>query len=307
VDPLRRALSDLHLDVLLPILAGLAALAFAVLAARTRHTRARLRGLASRAHALDHATPPPEAHGKDEVAALARQLHAAQARLAEERAAREAFLLRALDEVRRPLGLLSTSLELALRRRPEVPELTAAVQDAQREADRIARLAGRLATLQTLGRTAQRTAIDLAPLARSVYQLALPQATRAGLELTLAAPQSFPVSGDGALLSLAMTELIDNALKAARFGGHVSLELSREGASWRVAVRDDGPGIPAERREQVFEPLSHGASGVGAPALGLALVREIARAHGGRAVLVPTEGRGALVALEWPAAVAVPG
>lgn len=261
-----------HLDLLLA--AGLGAIVALLVAARLRRRRDR-----------------------DE---LARAFQAMERRLHDDRAAREAFTTQALEAVRQPLGLLSTSLDLALRRRPEVPELTAALRDAQREADRISRLATRIATLQGMGRAVARAPMDLAPVAREVYQAALPAATQRGLKLRLEAPESLPMRGDAVALTQALAELVANGVQASRPGGAVVLAIARDGALVHASVRDEGPGIPRERRRQVFEPFGRGAHGWSQASVGLALVREVARAHGGTASVEDTEV-GALVLLELPA------
>lgn len=305
MDGLLPALRASGLDLLLAAAAG-AALALAALGLlRGRRRATRLQRLVARAATLAAGAPPapltsPDAlAGRDDVAELARAFHAMEQRLLEDRAGREAFTARALDALKAPLGLLSTSLDLALRRRPEVPELTAALRDAQREAERIARLATRIATLQGLARGVQRVPMDLAPLARHAYQAALPVATQRGLKLQLDAPASLPLRGDAAALGQALEELLANAVRASRFGGPVVLTAARVGALVRVSVRDEGPGIPRERRKQVFEPFGHGAHAWSPTCTGLAIVREVARAHGGTASAEDVEV-GALVLLELP-------
>jgi two-component system, OmpR family, sensor kinase len=306
VDALWHALRSIGLDLVLAVAAGAGAALLAVQLVRGRRQAARVRGLAERAAALGASDPsaapapgePPR--GKDEVARLARALHATEQRLLEERAARERFLARALDELKRPLGLLATSLDLALHRRPEVPELSAALRDAHREAERIGRLAARIAAVQSAARSVQRAPLDLAAIARAVYQVALPAAAQRGVALELDVPPSLPLQGDAAALTQALAELVGNAIHASRFGGAVVLRLAREADVVRASVSDEGPGIPPERRQAVLEPLSRGPNGWSPAGLGLAIVREIARGHGG-SVTIADRDKGATVALELPA------
>jgi len=309
VDALFRALHATGLELPLGVLAGAVAAVAVTQVLRARRRATRLHLLATRAASLASGpgspgapasgTPAP-ARPPDAEAALSQALHQAGARLEEDRAAREAFLVRALDEVRKPLSLLSTSLDLALRRRPEVPELTAALREARAEAERIARLAARLAQLRTAAASVKRSPLDLAAVARSVWQLAQPAASQKGVSLVLDAPGPATVSGDAALLAQALDELVANALTVSRFGGTVVLRVAREGRAVRATVRDEGPGLAGERREKAFEPFARGAGGYGPAGLGLALVREIARGHGGEARLVEAE-RGTVVVLELPA------
>jgi signal transduction histidine kinase len=273
VEPLLRAVHALGVDRILAVAAGAAAGVALALLGRARRRARRI--------------------------ALTEALQAAEARLLDERAAHRRFLTRALDEVKRPLGLLATSLDLALRRRPEVPELTAALRDAQHEADRIARLSARLVQLQTVAGAVQRAPLDLAAVVRSAWQLAQAPASQRGVTLALDAPGPAPVAGDAALLAQALDELLANALRASRFGGTVTLAVERRGEVVRATVRDEGPGIPPERRLACFEPLGRGPNGWSPAGLGLALAREIARGHGGTLTLGEAE-RGAALVLELP-------
>jgi signal transduction histidine kinase len=307
VDALLRALHASGLALPLGALAGAAAMAV-LQVLRARRRAARLQALAAQAAALAGGAAGPEepapgaaARPSGAEAALARALQRAAGRLEEDRAAREAFLLRALDELKRPLALLSTSLDLALRRRAEVPELSAALREARAEAERIARLAARLAQLRTAAAAVRRSPLDLAAVARSVWQLAQPAAAQKGVSLLLDAPGPAPLPGDAALLAQALDELVANALAASRFGGTVVLRVAREGAAVVASVRDEGPGLTAEQRARAFEPFARGAGGFGPAGLGLALVREIARGHGGEARLGEAP-KGTAVVLELPAA-----
>jgi signal transduction histidine kinase len=92
---------------------------------------------------------------------------------------------------------------------------------------------------------------------------------------------------DSAQLARALDNLIVNALRHAPPGGHVTVRATgarwTEGERLRLEVMDDGPGVSAAERERIFEPFVTGRpDGSG---LGLAVVREIASAHGGRAYL----------------------
>lgn len=273
--------------------------------ARGRRHADRLRRLSSRAAHLASGLParaltsPDVLAGRDDLADLVRAFHAMEQRLLEDRVAREGLFVRALEELKRPLGLLATSLELALRRRAEVPELSAALRGAQQEAERIARLSGRIATLGAIARAVQRVPMDLAVVARQVYQEALPEAQQRGVKLRLEAPQALPLRGDAAALHQALAELTGNAIQASRAGGVVRLTLVREGALLRAAVHDEGPGIPRERRKQVFEPFNRGPHGWSPAGMGLAIAREVARGHGGVARAEDQEV-GACLVLELP-------
>jgi signal transduction histidine kinase len=115
------------------------------------------------------------------------------------------------------------------------------------------------------------------------------------IDLSLGAPEDVLLDAD------ALTQIVDNLLsnveKYAAQGGQVRVATRLEGARLVLTVADQGPGIPAEDRERVFAPferlqdaLTEGAAGTG---IGLAIVRELARLHGGDARVLPSE-RGAV-------------
>jgi CheY-like chemotaxis protein len=93
-----------------------------------------------------------------------------------------------------------------------------------------------------------------------------------------------------------LTNLLLNAISVTPSGGRVRVEVGGAGGSARFTVRDDGPGIPSDRRDSIFDGVSDRPGGVG---IGLRHARALAQAHGGRLELVPSEG-GACFALVWP-------
>jgi NtrC-family two-component system sensor histidine kinase KinB len=127
--------------------------------------------------------------------------------------------------------------------------------------------------------------------------------------------ESAVVRGDAARLGTVLTNLLTNALKYSPPGGTVSVRLAsgqNAGATdakmLRVAVTDQGPGVPAEFRERVFEKFfrvehqrSGGLNGVRGTGIGLYLCREIIKAHGGSIHCEAGEGTGARFAFQLPA------
>jgi len=97
-----------------------------------------------------------------------------------------------------------------------------------------------------------------------------------------------PVRADARKLHQALFNLVANAVKFSPHGGEVLVEVAQDAAHLRFAIYDQGPGVPAEEQERIFEPLHHAASRYGQEArppgtgLGLPVARRIAEAHGGR-------------------------
>ena len=122
-------------------------------------------------------------------------------------------------------------------------------------------------------------------------------AADARVTLTVGEASSAQAFFDPAQLSRALDNLVLNALRHTPEGGSVTVQATKVGDMLRVDVTDDGPGVPRADRECIFEPFVTGhASGSG---LGLAVVREIAAAHGGRAFYEARQ-KGACFVIEIP-------
>ena len=114
-----------------------------------------------------------------------------------------------------------------------------------------------------------------------------------------------PVEGDGTMLREMLVNLVDNAIRYTRRGGRVTVSVSRAGDLAVLDVEDNGPGIPADEREQVFERFYRvlGTEGDGS-GLGLAIVREVVDGAGGTVALAEADGGGLVVSVRLPVAAA---
>ena len=147
---------------------------------------------------------------------------------------------------------------------------------------------------------------DVVARAVEVYRY---RAEREGMEVSLRLAEGLPpVSLDARAIELGVINLLDNALKYAKDGGHVDVEVGRVGDEVWVRVSDRGPGIEPDEQERIFERFVRGrragdtrARGSG---IGLSLVKHIAEAHGGRVRVrspVTEDGRGSEFEIAIPA------
>jgi signal transduction histidine kinase len=279
---------------------GLALLGLQTLLAR--RLSARVKALTTHVAALregDLSAVPPAPLGGDEIADLSRVVAEATERLRQARAAQDRLVADAAHELRTPLTLMRTSIDVALRRRRGVPELEAALEDARREVDRLARLSTRLLDLAAAGRGGwDRTLGDLRRTAEEAAEAVRPEAEAKGV-LVEVRGEPVPAHYDPSGIRQALDNLLANAIRHSPAGKPVAVELGRDGGVARIAVKDVGPGIPEEERERVFQPFHRSGGHAGAAGLGLAIVREIARGHGGRAY-VGSGQPGAELVLELP-------
>jgi signal transduction histidine kinase len=112
------------------------------------------------------------------------------------------------------------------------------------------------------------------------------------------------VSGDAGMLAELFRNLVTNAIKYTSAGGTIRVFVETEGATWAVVrVVDDGPGIPPEEQERIFEPFYRGVGQREIPGdgLGLTISRRIARNHGGELMVRSAVGKGAEFRVVLPA------
>lgn len=140
---------------------------------------------------------------------------------------------------------------------------------------------------------------DLLELLEDVVRCTAPQAHARSIRLRLSpSPErhSVPIRGHSGHLLRLFTNLVLNGIRHSPEGGTVSLEVSATGRQARVAVADEGPGIPPRARERVFDRFWRGTDRGGQSGLGLAIAQAIARRHGG-ALSVGDSGPGGCVLL----------
>ena len=187
-------------------------------------------------------------------------------------------------DLRTPLSRLRARLERALADTSAGPGQSEAIRAAIGEADRLLATFNALLSIAQLesGAGCDRTEmVDLGEVARSAAELYEPVVEEEGFGLKLAAEPGIKIHGNRHLLSQALANLLDNALKYAGSGA-IDIRVFRRGEQAIVEVADHGPGIPESDREAVLDRFvrlepSRTTPGNG---LGLSLVRAIARRHG---------------------------
>jgi signal transduction histidine kinase len=206
-------------------------------------------------------------------------------------------------DLRTPLARLRARLELSLIDGPEDGAQTEAVRAAIDEADRLLATFNALlniAEAESGARRNQAEPLDLAQTARTAAELYEPVAEEKGCALRLDVEPGIMIRGDRHLLSQAVANLLDNALKYG--GGEVRLSAHQQDGRAALEVSDTGPGIPEDEREAVFDRFvrlepSRSTPGNG---LGLSLVRAVTRLHNGTVALADNHP-GLKVRLEFAA------
>ncbi|HVH01629.1 MAG TPA: HAMP domain-containing sensor histidine kinase [Amaricoccus sp.] len=208
-------------------------------------------------------------------------------------------------DLRTPLGRLVRHLEAAANEEDDPAVRRRRIEQALREAEGVLGTASALLDISRIDAgigAEQFTDVDLGRLAADVAELYEAAAEERGLALKCETAQGLMVSGHDQLLALALSNLVDNALKHAPAGTEIGITAGLLGGQPSLSVGDHGPGIPEADRERALGRFvrldpSRGSPGAG---LGLALVAAVARMHGA-AIELADNHPGLRATLRFPA------
>lgn len=226
-------------------------------------------------------------------------------RLSESFAMQRQFSGNAAHELRTPLAIMQTKLELFAAEHKNLEGDTAELVRSQAEQlDRLSRLVHTLLEMSNLSSAPRSDRIELAPLVEEIITDLTPLASQNDITMEQDC-DNVVITGSDALIYRLVFNLIENAVKYNRRGGSVSVSVHKENNDVVVRVSDTGFGIPEEYRESIFQPFfrvdksrSRQMGGVG---LGLALVHEIAVLHGGSVRTEPGNKVGTVFIVTLPA------
>jgi hypothetical protein len=244
----------------------------------------------------------------DEIAALARTMNELLARLQGALAREQAFVADAGHELRTPLAVLRTELELAGNPNRTPDDLRDSILHAASETDRIVRLAEELLFLarndHETGVLRREPEPVVALVSRSV-ELVAPRAAEALVAIEVRGDPALAAPLDAEQFRRAIDNLLDNALRFAPSGSTVTVDVGTEGPDLVVRVADRGPGFPQEFLPHAFERFRRAddarSRAEGGTGLGLAIVLSVAEAHGGAVSAENRPGGGAQVLVRLPA------
>jgi two-component system CheB/CheR fusion protein len=220
----------------------------------------------------------------------------------------EEFLSWAGHELRTPLTALQSYLQMAVRRLGHDVDdrvhayLASATEQAKRQATLVEELVD--GTRLRSGRYSFAMApVDLVQVVEHAVEIAQAIAPNHAIEFKVGAPALF-VNGNAARLEQAFLNLLNNAIKHAIGTERIEVSVAQRAAAADVHVRDYGPGIPLDVQETIFERFYRASqasgSNQGGLGLGLFIVREIVRAHGGEVTVDSTPGDGAEFTVHLP-------
>lgn len=244
---------------------------------------------------------------EEQVERRTRALERANRELRDIDGRRRLFLSKVSHELRTPVTVMRGEAEVALRRPAEPSALCEALRHIldnglflQRRLDDLLALA--LAEDGALALAHDR--FDLGAVMRQAHAMAAPFARSSGVDLRLAGV-SAPVSvvGDEERMRQALVAIIDNGIKFSPPCGSVALDLHMDGDMARIAISDEGPGVPDAELRLIFDPYVQTAAGRsrGGTGLGLSLARWIAGGHGG-SIAAANRANGLCVSMTLPVA-----
>jgi signal transduction histidine kinase len=224
-----------------------------------------------------------EDHVPEEIAPLVRAVNDALRRLDDGYERQRRFIASAAHELRTPIAILRVKVDAA--REMETRRLGLDVE-------RLQLLAEQLLDLQRMDTEHSDEDVDLGSLARRVAGDLAPLLIASGRTIEVSVEEPLSVRGDPAAIGRVLTNLVHNAMEHG--GLHVVLRVFGS----VIEVEDDGPGIPEEERERVFEPfhrLRPRSTGTG---LGLHLVQQVVERHDGRVSVLSAPNNGTIVRVE---------
>ncbi len=247
---------------------------------------------------------------KDEVQQLASSFNEMMQRLEGSFEAEKQFTSDASHELRTPMSVILAQCELALEEEELTPEeAREALLRIQRQGKRMDRLIDDMLTCTRIDRKHEKypfTQVRLSELVKNVCgEFAEMEETWAdgkNIRIESHIQEGIDVTGSAPLLERMLTNLISNGIRYGREGGFVRITLEEEGGTISLAVEDDGIGISPEHLPALFDRFyqvsgDRGGEGTG---LGLAMVREIARLHGGDVTVKSSPEEGSVFTVIWP-------
>ncbi|MDZ7630338.1 MAG: ATP-binding protein [Gemmatimonadaceae bacterium] len=247
--------------------------------------------------------------GGDELVRLATVINALLDRLEQSFEQQRRFMADASHELRTPTAIVRTEADVTLslphRTEGDYRESVGIMQDAARRLTRIVDDLFLLARSDAGHLVVHKAPLHLEDVVDEAIRGVRPLAAQRGVRVDLAHAVESPMLGDADMLGRLVLNLLDNAIKHSPERGVVTVSMTSEPGGVRVSVSDEGPGIPPEARERVFERFFRvdasrtrkAPSQTSGAGLGLAIARRIAEAHDGSLALA--ESRPGLTVFEF--------
>jgi len=291
---------------ILPLLAAAALLFGYVMTARAFRPVGRINALAASiagGRDLSARIALQQTRGKDELHDLADTINRMLTRLEQAFEHERRFTADAAHELRTPLNAMRQQGEYALSR-SNAQEKDEAIERMLEKNGEMHALVSQLLLIARMegGQLTRGDCCDLAEILEGVAEDMAPVAEERGMTIRTGT-QPCITTCSRAMMTRAVVNLVDNAVRYGREGGSIVLSLVREGGEAVISVWDDGPGLTREQAAHVFDRFwrADGARTANGTGVGLSIVRAIARAHGGDASVDSSPGQGCRFMISIPA------
>lgn len=303
-------------EIVLQTVVGSFALLVIAVAGAAWTVRRRLAPLEQLASSARQVTPqhwklnaPEEARATSELAPLTEAMDRMLATLQEAFTSQREFVANAAHELKTPIAVLKSTLQLTLQRPREAEDYRTRVREALDDVERLETLAHsllRLARAEQLHESSA-TGLPIVDIAASCEQSverwrAIAEAKSVRIELCTT--ESAEVRGDPDDLDLIWSNLLDNAIRFSPAGSQVEVTVSHDNGNARVDVRDRGPGIPKDQLQHIFDRFQRAdpsrSRETGGYGLGLAIAKAMAEAYGGSIAAESQPGKGTIFSVRLP-------
>lgn len=242
---------------------------------------------------------PPD---KDEFSRLAGTFDELFGRLETSFEAEKQFTADASHELRTPVSIIKSACEYSRKYDETEEERLETLDTIERQANKMTNLISQLLSMTRLEQGTEQARFEMVDLGKLTKELCSEHSYDSE-RLTLDIQENVTVKGDAALLSRLLQNLIDNAFKYGKPDGQVWVSVSKKDREILLNVRDNGVGISAEEQEKIwnrFYQVDPSRNSEGGAGLGLAMVRQIARLHGGYMTLESVPDLGSSFTLHLP-------
>ena len=238
-----------------------------------------------------------------EFALLSRSLNDMLDRISHAFEAQHQFTTNAAHELRTPLSLMQSQMDLYVEENQDVSEKTAeTIAMIREQTERLSDMVRILLDMSELQTVPCSDTISLEPMIEEVIADLSSMAEKENITLEQSG-ESADIKGSDILIYRVFFNLVENAIKYNKKGGKVSVETSLHAGKVHIYISDTGYGIPDEFRNNIFQPFfridksqNRSLGGVG---LGLSLVWEIINLHGGKVEVMESSERGTVILLEF--------
>ena len=251
---------------------------------------------------------PLKNRGCEEIAPLLRRLDSQQKQLRDQTQMRREFTANVSHELKTPLHVISGYAELiqnGVARPEDVRPFAGKIYDRAQQMEKLVEDIISLSRLDEGAPDMHFEDADLYAVAADVLAALTPLAEKSDVRLTLSGGPA-PLQGVPSLLHSIVFNLCENGVKYGHPGGTVSVSVEPAGDTVRLVVADDGPGIPPEQQEKIFERFYRGdksrSKDVPGTGLGLSIVKHAAMVHRARLDLDSAPGLGSTVTVTFPTA-----